>query len=170
MKSIVVRFLVALVPALLIAAIAYAFLPPWRHVVLEVTLLVAGWLTVVALVRVALLPHPAQPSPFDAALRPRRARAKRLESLVALEQRLELATTAAVHVHFRLRPILREIAAARLARRGVDIDRDANDARRALGADLWELVRDDRARPVDPFAPGVSRAELRTLVDTLEAV
>ena len=32
----------------------------------------------------------------------------------------------------------------------------------------WELLRPDREPPADRFAPGISRAELRALVDDLE--
>ena len=93
----------------------------------------------------------------------------RIESLVALERRVALATAAAVHVHFRLRPILREIASARLAARGIDLDRDSDGARAVLGERLSELVRADRERPADAFAPGISLAELEEHVATLEA-
>ena len=46
-----------------------------------------------------------------------------------------------------LRPIVREIAAARLARHGVSLDRQPERARALLGAQTWELVRPDREAP-----------------------
>ena len=170
MKSIVVRFVLALVPALVLAGVLYALLPPWRGAITEVALLLTGWLAVVAFVRTALLPHEPTESAFEHAVLPRVGATNRLESLATVERRVALADTAAVHVHYRLRPILREIAAARLARRGVALDGDAAPVVAAIGADLAELLRHDRPRPSDPFAPGLPPAQLRKFVERLEAL
>ena len=169
MRSIAVRFLLALLFVLVLAGVAWVVLVPWRAAVVEALVLLVGWLAVVAFVRVALLPHEPRESSFERAVRPRSRRPARIESLVSLERRVALATAAAVHVHFRLRPILREIAAARLAARGIDLDRDAAAARAIVGERLWELVRADRDRPEDPFAPGIPLAEIDDYVARLEA-
>ena len=74
-------------------------------------------------------------------------------------------------LHHRLRPIVREIAAARLARHGVSLDRQPVRARALLGAQAWELVRPDREAPVGRSGRGgCSREELRAIVDALEAI
>ena len=169
MRSIAVRFVLALLPVLVLGGVVWVVLVPWRAAVVEALVLLVGWLAVVAFVRVALLPHEPRESSFERAVRPRTPRPMRIESLVALERRVALATAAAVHVHFRLRPILREIASARLAARGIDLDRDSDGARAVLGERLSELVRADRERPADAFAPGISLAELEEHVATLEA-
>ena len=73
-------------------------------------------------------------------------------------------------MHRRLRPLLRELAAARLRRRGVQLDHDGDRARELLGDELWEIVRPGRPMPADRFGPGLSGSELRRLVERLEAV
>ena len=48
-------------------------------------------------------------------------------------------------LHYRLRPLLRQIAAERLyGLRGVDLDGDPERAKALLGDELWEVVRPDR--------------------------
>ena len=87
-----------------------------------------------------------------------------------LEQTLYFASASATDLHHRLRPLLREIAALRLAERhGVALDAEPERARAVLGPDLWEVVRPDRAEPVGP-ARGLDPATLRSLVDTLAAI
>ena len=49
--------------------------------------------------------------------------------------------------------MLSEIAEARLARRGVQLNRDHDEARRLLGPEAWELVRPDRPQPPDAPRP-----------------
>jgi hypothetical protein len=71
-------------------------------------------------------------------------------------------------MHWRLRPILREVAASGLRRRGVDLDGDEEAARAVLAPVTWELVRADRPRPDDQFAPGLSRRELDVVLTDLE--
>ena len=70
----------------------------------------------------------------------------------------------------RLRPLVREIVAARLARRyGVDLEREPERAASLLGEGrAWELVRPDSATPADRYAPGWSQRELEQLVEELE--
>ena len=78
--------------------------------------------------------------------------------------------STAADVHRHVRPLLREISAARLARRGIGLDRDPEPARDLLGEDLWELVRADRPAPVTRDAPGMTLAELTAFTDRLEAM
>jgi hypothetical protein len=82
-----------------------------------------------------------------------------------------LATETAFEVHYRLRPILREIAAYRLSsRRGIALDDEVDAARDALGPEAWELVRPDRPAPPDRLGRGRPLAELRAAVDALERI
>jgi hypothetical protein len=70
----------------------------------------------------------------------------------------------------RLRPLVREIVAARLSRRyGVDLQREPERAASLLGEGrARELVRPDFAASVDRYAPGWSQRELEQLVEELE--
>jgi hypothetical protein len=89
-----------------------------------------------------------------------------LESL----QRTVAAAWHAGEMHWRLRPVLREVAAAALRRRRVDLDTDPIAARSLLSPRTWELVRPDRPRPDDAFAPGIGRDELQAVLDDLETL
>jgi hypothetical protein len=80
------------------------------------------------------------------------------------------ATSHAGDVHLRLRPILREIAADGLRRRGVELDAQPRAAQELLAPDTWELVRPDRPRPDDAFARGLAPARLNAVLDDLEAL
>jgi hypothetical protein len=67
-----------------------------------------------------------------------------------------------------LRPLLREIAAVGLNRRGIRMARNPAAARELLGDELWEIVRPGRPTPADPRAPGVTLEELAQMTDRLE--
>jgi hypothetical protein len=84
---------------------------------------------------------------------------------------LEVAERAAAvrnagDVHTRLRPLFREIADERLAARGLSLD----DARGVVGEQLWAVIRPDRPRPEEPFAPELSVEDVELMVDRLEAI
>lgn len=100
--------------------------------------------------------------------RRRPARPQRPADLERLERLVVTARATAADVHLRLRPVLQEMAAARLRRRGVWLDRSPEEARRLLGEELWELVRTDRPRPADPRAPGLSIEQLTSVIMRLE--
>jgi hypothetical protein len=85
-------------------------------------------------------------------------------------QRMVAAASHAGEMHWRLRPLLREVAAAGLRRRRVDLDAEPIAARALLSPRTWELVRPDRPRPDDSFAPGISRDELQAVLDELETL
>jgi hypothetical protein len=85
-------------------------------------------------------------------------------------QRTVAATSHAGEMHWRLRPVLREVAAAGLRQRRVDLDGDPDAARALLAPETWELVRPDRPRPEDPFAPGLGRDDLKVVLDDLEGL
>jgi hypothetical protein len=88
-----------------------------------------------------------------------------------LTREVELSTFNALHLHVRLRPVLRDIAANRLrSRYGVDLDGEPARARELVGSATWELVRPDRPAPEDRLARGPSVAELERIVDQLEAI
>ena len=87
-----------------------------------------------------------------------------------LDRVVSTATTHAGDLHLRLRPILREIAADGLRRRGVELDTQPQAAQELLAPDTWELVRPDRPRPDNAFAPGLAPKRLDAVLDDLEAL
>jgi hypothetical protein len=108
----------------------------------------------------------AEPVPLQ-----RPPRSQRVGQLESIARALDLSETSSFNLHNTLRPIVREIAAARLARHGVSLDRQPERARALTGAQTWELVRPDREAPTDRSSGvGCSRDELRAIVDALEAI
>jgi len=146
--------------------------PGDRLLVLDVFLLFLGALVLVLLVAATAraLPRGSRSTLEQALRRPSRAPA-RPAALLTLERRVLLATETALEVHYRLRPVLREIAAYRLsAHRGIELDRDPEAARMVLGPEAWELVRPGRPHPTDRLGRGRPLAELRAVVDALETI
>ena len=111
---------------------------------------------------------PRRPSSFDAAFTRGRRRHARPVTLERVERELTLATGTAFDVHFRLRPLLRELAYGVLLQRGIDLDRHPVRAGTLLGPELWELVRPDRPAPDDRTAPGVRLDTIERALDDLE--
>jgi hypothetical protein len=90
---------------------------------------------------------------------------------VRLEREVALASARAFDLHYRLRPVLREIADHRLeSRRGIRADEMPDAAEAALGPAAWELVRSDRPEPTDRMGPGLPLARLSEVLDTLERI
>jgi hypothetical protein len=139
----------------------------WAHLFL-VALLAVALGAALALLRAW---GPPGPGLVEAALaRPERLH-ERLPELARLEREVALAGGSAFDVHYRLRPVLREVAAGLLAaRRGVLLDRDPARARALLGEEAWELVRADREPPRDRHGPGIPPDRLARVVDALESV
>lgn len=79
------------------------------------------------------------------------------------------ASLGALYTHAYLRPALTEVADARLAARGWRLASMPPEVGRGmLGPVLWDLVRPGRPVPEDRHGPGVSGAELSTMLDVLE--
>ena len=114
----------------------------------------------------ALLPAAQRPPPPRA----RPSGTSVPSQLLRIERIVERSAESALTAHTQLRPLLAEIAAARLARRGVQLSRDHDEARRLLGPEAWELVRPDRPSPPDRRAPGVAPHEVETVLERLEAL
>jgi hypothetical protein len=96
---------------------------------------------------------------------------QRVGQLESVARALDLAETSAFDLHNVLRPMVREIAAARLSRHGVSLDRQPERARALLGPQAWELVRPDREAPAGRSGSGgCSRDELLQIVGSLEAI
>ena len=114
----------------------------------------------------------AATTPFEqAAARPPARRPAGAADLRRARRTVEFSLRSAGDVHSRLGPALRAVAASRLATsRGIDLGTQPEEARRALGEDLWEALRTEADAPDDPFAPGIPLARLTELIATLEAL
>jgi hypothetical protein len=137
-------------------------------VTLEAVFVVVGVLATVVSVATLAARLPAAKRPL--APRPPRAPSASVPSqLLRIERTVRRSGESGLAAHMLLRPVLIEIAEARLARRGVQLNRDHDEARRLLGREAWEIVRPDRPPPPDR-APGVAPRELDAVLDTLEAL
>jgi len=130
-----------------------------------------------ALVIVALVRHPREhddqkPSRrFEEALRRRKPVTSQPEELLRMDREIVLGAADADHAHRQLLPLLRTVAAARLAgRHGVELERRPETARSLLGEDIWELLRPDRPEPVDRHGPGIPREQIAAVIEHVEAL
>lgn len=158
--------------ATVVLAIVLLALPGRAGVAVHVYVLVLAAFGLGQLLRLLRsgLPEPRK-SVVDPALRPYRRAAPTIPELEKLEREVTLGQSTAFDLHFRLRPTVRRIASELLrARRGIDLDRQPEAARLALGDETWELVRGDREPPRERFGPGIDLPALRRVVDALEAV
>lgn len=90
-------------------------------------------------------------------------------TLARIEQEVILGAAGSFDLHHRLRPRLRRLASDLLAaRRRIDLDREADLARQALGDEAWDLARQDRPPPVDRLARGIAIKDLERVVESLE--
>jgi hypothetical protein len=105
---------------------------------------------------------------LEEALEPEPPGTARIAALERLEREVTLAASREFDLHYRLRPVLREIAAARLERRGATLDSESTRARELLGDELWSLTEPDREPPSNRQAPGIGFEELERTVERLE--
>jgi hypothetical protein len=144
--------------------------------VLDAYLVFVGALIALAAARIArgAFPGPRGTVPAVVSRSPRRY--VHPESLATMEDDVALAQADVFDVHFRLRPILREIAAAGLATQsGIELDREPERALERLSPVTWELVRPDRPRPVRPEGggaggKGIDTPSLDEIVTELERI
>jgi hypothetical protein len=136
----------------------------------EVALIVVGAIGAGICLAVLAVRLPAGGAVFEQRLQPRVRTQVWPAQLVRLERVVEWSRSSELDVHTRLRPMLVEIAEARLDRHGVRLDRDTAEARRLLGPRAWEIVRPDRPAPHSRDAPGLQPRELEEILDALEAL
>lgn len=155
-----------------VLAVVHAAAPGRGALELDVFVLVAGAfavLTAVLATRQAF--PPAEGSALAEALEREERDPDRPPDLERTERLLTLASTTAFDLHYRLRPVLREIAEQRLAdRRGLRLDTGGPKVEQALGHELWEIVRPDRVAPHRRFEPGASPETLARAVERLESI
>jgi len=91
-----------------------------------------------------------------------------IPELDRLERAVYVGAARAFDLHYRLRPVLREITATRLERRGLRLDSQSEAVRELLGDELWELTRPDREPPANRHSPGPGLGPLRSMVARME--
>jgi hypothetical protein len=155
------------------AAIGFAALviSGLRDALLEVYLLGIGGVLLLALVRTTNESASGTKSDFDRAVADMTRRYPSDSGELSLVHDVQQSVASSFHLHTRLRPILREIAAHRVSMRfGVDLRIEPERARELIGLEAWELVRPERPSPSDRLAPGPPVSRLSKVVDELEGI
>lgn len=152
-------------------AVVLVIAPDRSALAVHIWLLVMLGLAFVALLRAVGVAYPTGHSPFLASLEQGSLPLQRPLSLARAEREVSMAGASAFDVHFRLRPVLVDLAGDLLAsRRGIDLQREPERARAALGASAWEIVRPDRPEPEERNDPGIGLPELDRVITALEHV
>jgi hypothetical protein len=161
---------VGLAVPLVIALVAARMISPGRKdLELDVFVLALGGLGL--LVLAAELGHAAptaRGSLVEDALVPEPAEERPIPGLLRLERELSMASARQFDLHYRLRPILRDVASARLERRGLDLDSGRPVVQELLGDELFELTAPDREPPKNRLAPGPGVEGLDRTITRLE--
>jgi hypothetical protein len=95
----------------------------------------------------------------------------RIVELDRLERDVVLATGSELEQHVRINPLLRDVVEDRLWRsRGLELERDPERAREALGDELFELVKPGRPDPNARYFRGLDLPGLHRILDRIEAI
>jgi hypothetical protein len=143
---------------------------PGRHEVeLDVYILVLGLMALLAVMSwLREVAPPARKSALEEALRRDPPEPPRIAELDRLEREVYMGAARAFDLHYRLRPVVREIAAGRLERRGLRLDSGSDAVRERLGKGLWELTRPDREPPRNRQGAGPGLDDVRQTIEELE--
>ena len=152
-------------------AIALLGFTQYTSVALHIYVVVVGvmflWLAVGVLSRMY---RSSDALELDIALRRKPSEPRRPLQLEEIEQDVRFAGYTAPDYDRRLRPVLRELAADRLAtNHHINAASEAEAARSRLGEPLWQAAFGEQ-RSVDREAPGPSLATLRSLIEALESL
>ena len=159
-------FAVVAVVALVAARMIW---PGRKELELDVFVLVLGGVGLAVLA--AELGHLApatNESLVEEALEPEPPEERPVADLQRLERELSMASARQFDLHYRLRPVLRDIAAARLEQHGLDLDSGRPAVQELLGDELFELTAPDRQPPKNRLAPGPGVEGLDRTISRLE--
>jgi hypothetical protein len=157
------------VVATVVLVAAHQIWPGRQELELDIFVLALGTLGLIVLVsEVRRVAPPADESQLEAALEPELPEVRPIAELHRLDRELTMGSTRAFDLHYRLRPVLREIASARLELRGLVLDSGSRAVRETLGEELWELTDPDREPPDDRLAPGAGLEKLDRTITRLE--
>ena len=153
-----------------IALVAARMISPGRKdLELDVFILVLGGIGLLVLAaELRRLAPTAERSLVEEALDPEPAEERPIADLLRLERALSMASARQFDLHYRLRPILRDVAAARLEQRGLDLDSGRPVVQELLGDELFELTAPDREPPANRLAPGPGVEGLDRTIGRLE--
>jgi hypothetical protein len=156
--------------ATVVLLIARFVAPGRKDLELDIFVLVLGGLGLLVLAsELRRIAPPAKGSPLEEALEPEPPEVRPIAELHRLERELSMAAARQFDLDYRLRPILREVAEAKLERHGLSVDSGSPAARELLGDELWELVAGDDHDPLaNRLAPGPGLEGLERTISRLE--
>jgi hypothetical protein len=153
-----------------IALVAARMISPGRKdLELDVFVLVLGLLGLLVLAaELGRLVPSAEGSLVEDALEPDPVEERPIAGLIRLERELSMASARQFDLHYRLRPVLRDVASARLEQRGIDLDSGRPVVQELLGDELFELTAPNREPPKNRLAPGPGVEGLDRTISRLE--
>jgi hypothetical protein len=160
------------IAATFLLIVALVLQPVSAEIALDAYVLLLGAILLFGFVGAATRSDPdARRSAYEQALETSPAGPERPPELARVEREVALAVGSAFYEHFRLRPLLREIAAQRLESRfATDLDAPRAAARDSLPEHAWTLLDRDRKPPRDRHGPGIDVTRLHEIVDALEKI
>jgi len=165
----VLRWIGFAVTATVVLLVARQIWPGRQELELDVFVLALGTLGLIVLAsEVRRIAPPADESVLETALEPEPPEVRPIAELHRLDRELTMGSTRAFDLHYRLRPVLREIASARLEQRGMTLDSGTPAVQDVLGEELWELTDPDREPPDNRLAPGAGLEKLDRTITRLE--
>jgi len=159
------------IAAAIAAAASLLFGIDRTDIVLDAYLVFVAGLLALATTRIVsgVFPSPLGVVPRTLARTPRRY--ARPDSLRVTEDVVALAQADHFDLHFRLRPLLADIATAGLsARTGIDLQAAPERAEAELSRETWAIVRPDRPRPEGKGIRGIDNGSLSAVVAELERI
>jgi hypothetical protein len=169
----VIRVLLRRAPTIVMATLVIAgvllFADVDATLATRIYLLLVGALVLLTFVGATEFATRSEPSAFEQALVRKKRRGARPDELESLERQVTLSVQNGFDFHVRLRPAVRDAAAAALWRlHGVDLDTEPDRARALLPPQVWDVVRPDLPLPEDRHAPGPSLAQIDAVVGEIE--
>jgi hypothetical protein len=169
MRPVVVRWGLGIVAATIALLASWWIAPGRRELELDLFVLVLGGMSMLAVTSWLKQIAPAdERSELEAALVSHPRQSPTVQELDRLERELSMGAARAFDLHSRVRPILREVASARLARRGLELDPRAPAVRALLGDELADLLDPDRQLPDDRQTAGPGLQGLGATIERLE--
>lgn len=170
-RMIALRLGIGIVVATVAMIAATKTVPRHASLALHWYLIAVGAMAVFALANITITLFPGRRSMLEGALRRRPAEIEPPERLTDLKRHLQLASYDALAFHYRLRPLLRTIAAERLlGRRGIDGELDPAAAREVLGERVYHQLWEQTEFAGDRRGPGILAGALHDLVSVLERI
>jgi hypothetical protein len=169
MRPVVVRWALGVMAATIAVLASWWIAPGRRDLELDLFVLVLGGLSMLAMTSWLKQIAPAdERSELEAALVSQPREPPTVPELDRLDRELSMGAARAFDLHSRVRPVLHEVASARLARRGLELDPQSETVRALLGDELADLLDPDRQLPDDRQAAGPGLEHLGAMIERLE--